>query len=175
MTRRVASAAATGAVQVGADGGEGTDTATYNGTAGDDVIGIARNGTTTVAAFATDAPTMNVAAVESLLVKGGDGNDTLAGQNGIGTLTSLTLDGGNGDDSVRGGDGADTLLGGSATTSWTATSAPTRRTAAPATTTCSGIRATARTWSRATAAPTRWTSTAPTSARRSRCWPTARA
>ena len=55
---------------------------------------------------------MNVAAVESLLVKGGDGNDTLAGQNGIGTLTSLTLDGGNGDDSVRGGDGADTLLGG---------------------------------------------------------------
>ncbi|MDA0160813.1 hypothetical protein OM076_11105 [Solirubrobacter ginsenosidimutans] len=106
-----ASAAATGADQVGVDGGEGTDTATYNGTPDDDQIGIARNGTN-VAAFATDAPIMNVAAVESLLVKGNNGNDSLVGQNGIGTLTSLTVDGGNGDDTVRGGDGADTLQGG---------------------------------------------------------------
>jgi Ca2+-binding RTX toxin-like protein len=104
------SAAATGADQVGVDGGEGSDTATYNGTSGDDAIGIARNGTT-AAAFATDGPIMNVAAVESLLVKGNNGNDQLIGQNGIGALTSLTVDGGNGDDTVRGGDGADTLLG----------------------------------------------------------------
>src|SRR4051794_1672513 len=108
----LASAAPTGAAQVGVDGGEGTDSAPYNGPAGDDSIGIARNGPTTVAAFAPDAPTMDVAAVESLLVKGNTGNDTLAGQNGIGTLTALTLDGGSGDDTVRGGDGADTLLGG---------------------------------------------------------------
>ena len=40
---------ATGADQVGVDGGAGTDTATYNGTAGDDQIGIARNGTTAAA------------------------------------------------------------------------------------------------------------------------------
>ncbi len=106
-----ASSAATGADQVGVDGGEGTDTATYNGTAGDDAIGIARNGTT-AAAFATGAPTFNVAAVESFVVKGGNGNDVLTGQNGIGTLTTLTLDGGSGDDTLRGGDGADTLLGG---------------------------------------------------------------
>ena len=108
----VANDVPTGAVQVGADGGEGTDTATYNGTGGDDEIGIARNGTT-VAAFATNAPTFNVAAVESLVIKGSSGDDSLVGQNGIGTLTSLTLDGGNGDDNLRGGDGADTLLGGS--------------------------------------------------------------
>jgi Ca2+-binding RTX toxin-like protein len=55
---------------------------------------------------------MNVAAVESLLVKGNTGNDSLVGQNGIGTLTSLTLDGGNGDDILLGGAGDDTLLGG---------------------------------------------------------------
>ena len=73
-----ASAAATGADQVGVDGGEGTDTATYNGTPDDDQIGIARNGTN-VAAFAPNAPTMNVAAVESLLVKGNNGNDSLVG------------------------------------------------------------------------------------------------
>jgi Ca2+-binding RTX toxin-like protein len=107
-----ASAAPTGADQIGVDGGAGTDTATYNGTAGDDQIGIGRNGATTVAAFAPGGPTMNVDAVESLVVKGNDGNDTLAGQNGIGTLTSLTLDGGTGDDTVRGGDGADALTGG---------------------------------------------------------------
>jgi Ca2+-binding RTX toxin-like protein len=107
------SGAPTGTAQVGADGGEGNDTATYNGTAGDDQIGIARNGTANVAAFATGAPTFNLTAVESLLVKGSSGNDTLGGQNGIGTLTALTLDGGNGDDSVRGGDGADQLYGGS--------------------------------------------------------------
>ncbi len=73
----VAYDAPTGAVQVGADGGEGTDTAIYNGTSGDDEIGIARNGTT-VAAFAAGAPTFNVAAVESLVIKGGNGNDSLA-------------------------------------------------------------------------------------------------
>jgi Ca2+-binding RTX toxin-like protein len=108
-----ASAVPTGATQVGVDGGEGTDTATYNGTAGDDAIGIARNTATTVAAFATGAPTFSVAAIESFVVKGNDGDDTLNGQNGIGALTSLTLDGGSGDDTLRGGDGADTLLGGS--------------------------------------------------------------
>ena len=50
----------TGAVQVGADGGEGTDTATYTGTSGDDQIGIAPNGTTATA-YATGAPIFNVA------------------------------------------------------------------------------------------------------------------
>src|SRR4051812_1671441 len=108
-----ASAAATGASQVGVDGGEGTDTATYTGTPDDDAIGVARNGATTVAAFAPGAPTFDVAAVESLVVKGGTGDDTITGQNGIGALTALTVDGGSGDDSLRGGDGADTLLGGS--------------------------------------------------------------
>src|SRR5262249_22083511 len=49
---------------------------------------------------------------ESLLVSGGDGNDTVAGQNGIATLTQLTIDGGQGDDTLGGGDGDDTLLGG---------------------------------------------------------------
>ncbi|MDA0172732.1 hypothetical protein OJ998_26755 [Solirubrobacter taibaiensis] len=106
-----ASASPTGAVQVGADGGEGTDTATYSGTSGDDQIGIAPNGTT-AAAYATGAPIFNVAA-ENLLVKGAAGNDTLGASNGLSTLTALTVDGGTGDDRVGGGDGDDTVLGGS--------------------------------------------------------------
>lgn len=107
-----ASAAATGTAQVGADGGEGTDTATYNGTPNDDVIGIAPNGGP-VAAFATGAPTFNATAVESFLVKGNTGNDTLNGIAGIAGLTTVTLDGGSGDDTLRGSNGADLLLGAS--------------------------------------------------------------
>jgi predicted ester cyclase len=93
------------------DGGEGADVVRYNGTDQDDQIVIARNGAA-VAAFAPLGSPVNSTAVESLVVQGLAGADTLAAQNGIGTLTSLTLDGGDGDDDLRGGDGPDLLLGG---------------------------------------------------------------
>jgi Ca2+-binding RTX toxin-like protein len=98
------------AAQVTVNGGEGTDTATYEGTSGDDTIGIARNGTA-VTTFATGTALFNTN-VEGLDVIGRGGADTLSASNGIGALTHLTLDGGNGDDTLRGGDGADLLLGG---------------------------------------------------------------
>ena len=94
------------------DGGGDQDTTNFVGSAGDDQMGIARNGTG-VAAFSpgglvvTDAPS-----VERLVVTGGLGNDSLVGQNGIGSLTNLTLNGGAGNDTLSGGDGADLLLGG---------------------------------------------------------------
>ena len=105
----VSSAAPTGTVQVGVDGGAGTDSATYTGTADDDTISVVSNGTP-VAAHAPGAPLFNVVA-EQLTVKGGNGDDGLYALNGI-ARTALTLDGGNGDDTLRGGDGADLLLGG---------------------------------------------------------------
>jgi Ca2+-binding RTX toxin-like protein len=95
---------------VDADGRGGVDTATYKGTAGDDDIGIAR-GPDGVATFVAGGPAVTAIA-EELHVAGLAGNDTLAGQNGIGSLTHLTLDGGAGNDVVRGGDGADDLEGG---------------------------------------------------------------
>jgi Ca2+-binding RTX toxin-like protein len=101
----------TGPIPVNVDGGDGSDTTTYSGTNADDTIGIARNGNA-VAVFAPTTQPVNNTAVEELTVKGLGGADTLAGQNGIGSLTHLTLDGGSGDDTVRGGDGADSLLGG---------------------------------------------------------------
>ena len=91
-------------------GGEGTDTATYHGTRGDDTIGIANNGAE-VATFGPGTSTVD-SATEKLLVDGGAGNDTINGQNGLSTLTALTIDGGNGDDTIGGGDGDDLLLGG---------------------------------------------------------------
>jgi Ca2+-binding RTX toxin-like protein len=102
----------TGPLPVTIDGGDGSDTTTYKGTTADDAIGIARNANNAVAVFTSPGGVLNNIAVENLDVQGLGGDDTLAGQNGIGQLTQLTLDGGSGDDSVRGGDGNDILLGG---------------------------------------------------------------
>ena len=100
-------------IQVGVDGGEGTDTATYNGTAGDDAIGIARNGTTTVAAFATGAPTVQRRPrSRASSSRASTATTRSPARTASARSPSLTLDGGNGDDTLRGGDGADTLLGG---------------------------------------------------------------
>jgi Ca2+-binding RTX toxin-like protein len=106
-----AGVAFTGPIPVTVDGGEGSDTTAYSGTNADDTIGVARNGTA-VAAFTPTSQPVNNTAIEELTVKGLGGADTITGQNGIGTLTHLTLDGGAGDDQLRGGDGADTLLAG---------------------------------------------------------------
>jgi hypothetical protein len=101
-----------GPIPVTVDGGDGSDTTTYSGTNADDSIGLARNGTAAVAVFTPAGQPLNNTAVEELIVKGLGGADAITGQNGIGTLTHLTLDGGSGEDTLRGGDGADTLLGG---------------------------------------------------------------
>ncbi len=96
---------------VDVDGGPGDDTVTYNGTKGDDTIGIANNGTA-VATFTTAGSAISSIA-EHLDINGLAGNDTVAGQNGISTLTQLTIDGGAGNDTLGGGDGDDVITGGS--------------------------------------------------------------
>ena len=93
------------------DGGDGDDTARYNGTAGADAISLFRNGTD-VAVVNTASAIFDIAGVESLIVSGLDGNDLIAASNGIGALTTLTLAGGDDNDDLRGGDGADFLNGG---------------------------------------------------------------
>jgi hypothetical protein len=104
-------AAVPGPGQIDVDGGDGADRGIARGGDGDDEIGIARNGDA-VATFGAGAGVVNHVAVESLTVQGLGGADRLSALNGIGALTALTLDGGEGDDDLRGGDGADTLLGG---------------------------------------------------------------
>jgi Ca2+-binding RTX toxin-like protein len=100
-----------GPASVSVDGGTGTDSATYSGTAGPDMIGLAPDGGG-VATFAVGGTPLVTTAVESLDVLGLSGNDTITGQNGIAGLTSLTIDGGAGDDTLTGGDGDDVLIGG---------------------------------------------------------------
>ena len=104
-------AAVPGPGQIDVDGGDGADRGIARGGDGDDEIGIARNDDA-VATFGTGAGVVNHVAVESLTVQGLGGADRLSALNGIGALTALTLDGGEGDDDLRGGDGADSLLGG---------------------------------------------------------------
>ncbi len=96
---------------VGFDGGADSDTARYNGSDYADTIGIANNGTF-VRTFAPGAAGLDTTAVENLDVEGLGGDDTIEGQNGIATLTDLTIGGGDGDDTIGGGDGDDTLNGG---------------------------------------------------------------
>ena len=93
------------------DGGDGDDTARYDGTPDADVISILRNGAE-VAVDNAASGIFEIAGVESLIVSGEDGDDLIAASNGIGALTTLTLEGGDGNDDLRGGDGADNLDGG---------------------------------------------------------------
>jgi Ca2+-binding RTX toxin-like protein len=107
-------AGVTGPAAINIDGGEGSDTTTYNGTAAADTIGIAPNGTAvdTFAAGTGSSP-QNTTAVESLAVNGLGGDDTIVANNGLAALTKLAIDGGAGNDTLRGGDGDDVLNGGS--------------------------------------------------------------
>jgi Ca2+-binding RTX toxin-like protein len=99
-----------GPVTLGADGGAGLDTVRYNGTAQADTIVAVANG----AFAAVDSPGSSLldTSVESVVLLGLAGNDTIAAVGNLAALTTLTLDGGDGDDDVRGGNGPDLLLGG---------------------------------------------------------------
>ena len=99
------------AIPLHIDGGEGDDTAHYNGSNGPDQIALLRNGAE-VAITSPASALFESANVENTIVSGLDGNDTIAASNGLATLTSLTLEGGDDNDDLRGGDGADTLNGG---------------------------------------------------------------
>ena len=101
----------TSPIQLHIDGGDGDDTARYNGTSGRrrDLDRQERN---RGRGRQRSQRHLRHRGVESLIVSGLDGNDLIAASNGIGALTTLTLEGGDGNDDLRGGDGADTLNGG---------------------------------------------------------------
>lgn len=97
---------------VGVDGGEGTDTLTYNGTAAADSVAIVPNGAAAVLAASAGEPVQSTA-VENVTALGAGGGDTISAANGLATLTHLTIDGGTEADTLRGGDGGDTIDAGS--------------------------------------------------------------
>ena len=94
------------------DGQNDNDTLTFNGSAVAENIAIIANGTRVSLTRDVGAVTMDIGTVETISVNALAGNDTVSGSNGLATLTSLVIDGGDNDDVITGGDGADILLGG---------------------------------------------------------------
>jgi len=100
-----------GPAAIAVDGGDGTDTARFAGTAADDTIDLFGNGTA-VSTVAPGTSRVDTTAVESLGILGLAGSDAITATGSIAAVTALTIDGGDGDDTVRGGNGADMLIGG---------------------------------------------------------------
>jgi Ca2+-binding RTX toxin-like protein len=92
------------------EGGDGQDTAVVEGSSGADTFAIAANGTRAH----VDAGNLHldVGTTESVVVHGGAGDDQFSAVGNLAALTSLTLDGGAGNDTILGGNGADLLIGG---------------------------------------------------------------
>ena len=109
-TLTMALGAASGPVPVNFDGGDGVDTAHYNGTAGDDEIPVVANG---FEASVAPAGTSRLDALaESLIVSGLDGWDTISAVGNLAALTAITMNGGDGEDTILGSNGNDLLNGG---------------------------------------------------------------
>ncbi|HEX2288283.1 MAG TPA: calcium-binding protein [Gaiellaceae bacterium] len=100
---------------IGGGAGDGAaDTATINGTAGNDTIAIAPNaGAVDVTGLAAAVKIEHPEAANDLLnVNGLGGNDTINGSIGLAALIKVGIDGGAGNDTINGGDGSEVLLGG---------------------------------------------------------------
>jgi Ca2+-binding RTX toxin-like protein len=100
---------------IGGTTGDGqVDTVTVNGTNGGDIINIVGAGTaaSVVGLQAAVNITESEGANDALVVNGGGGNDNISAATLPAGVTTLTLDGGAGDDILLGSAGADRLLGG---------------------------------------------------------------
>ena len=92
------------------EGGDGDDTARVLGSGGADNFAITADGTH--ARVDSGNLHLEVGTTESLVISGGDGDDQFSAVGNLAGLTSLTLDGGAGNDTILGGNGADLLIGG---------------------------------------------------------------
>jgi Ca2+-binding RTX toxin-like protein len=89
------------------------DSVTAEGSAANEEINIAANGTAiSVTGLPAEVNLTNVEATDRLTVTGGGGNDTLNGSTLLATSVALSLDGGAGDDRLLGGAANEILLGG---------------------------------------------------------------
>ncbi len=95
------------------EGGAGFDTVVNNGGDGDEVYTVVANGPRVRLDRVSTAPfSLDIGTSESLVVNLNGGNDALTAGNGLAPLIKLTVDGGEGNDTITGGDGDDLLLGG---------------------------------------------------------------
>ena len=95
------------------EGGDGNDTALVNGGNGAETFAITANGTRVRFDRISPAPfSLDIGTTENLVLHAGGGDDVITAGNGLANLIQLTLDGGDGNDTITGGDGNDILIGG---------------------------------------------------------------
>jgi Ca2+-binding RTX toxin-like protein len=84
-----------------------------NGGNGPETFTISANGTrVSVNGISPTAFTIDAGTIENIVINANGGDDTISAGNGLAALTSLTIDGGAGNDVITGGDGSDVLIGG---------------------------------------------------------------
>jgi Ca2+-binding RTX toxin-like protein len=95
------------------EGGDGTDTAEVNGGNGAETFTITANGTRVRFDRLEPAPfLLDIGTTENLVVNMNGGDDTFSATGNLAALISVTVDGGAGNDTILGSNGADLLLGG---------------------------------------------------------------
>jgi Ca2+-binding RTX toxin-like protein len=95
------------------EGGDGTDTAEVNGGNGAEVFTATANGTRVRFDRLNPAPfSLDIGTTEKLVVNMNGGDDSFSATGDLAALISVTVDGGTGNDIILGSNGADTLIGG---------------------------------------------------------------
>jgi Ca2+-binding RTX toxin-like protein len=95
------------------EGGDGSDTAEVNGGNGAEVFTVTANGTRVRFDRLDPAPfSLDIGTTENLVLNMNGGDDTFSATGNLAALISLRVDGGAGNDTILGGNGVDTLLGG---------------------------------------------------------------
>ncbi len=95
------------------EGGAGIDTVEVNGGNGAENFTVTANGTRVRFDRVTPAPfSLDIGSTENLVLNANGGDDTFTAGNGLASLISLTINGGDGNDTITGGDGNDVLNGG---------------------------------------------------------------
>ncbi|UPT84156.1 calcium-binding protein [Bradyrhizobium barranii subsp. apii] len=95
------------------EGGDGNDTAQVNGSNDPETFTITANGTRVRFDGTGAAPfSLDIGTTENLVLHAGGGDDVITASNGLASLISLTLDGGDGNDLLIGGSGDDIVNGG---------------------------------------------------------------
>jgi Ca2+-binding RTX toxin-like protein len=95
------------------EGGAGIDTAEINGAGGNEVFTATADGARVRFDRVDPAPFfVDIGTTEKLVVNMGGGNDTFSATGNLAALISVTVDGGAGNDTILGSNGVDLLIGG---------------------------------------------------------------
>ncbi len=95
------------------EGGAGTDTAEVNGGGGGEIFTLTANGTRVRFDRLDPAPfAIDIGTTERLELNMGGGNDSFSATGNLAALISVTVDGGAGNDTILGSNGVDLLFGG---------------------------------------------------------------